>query len=730
MQGEISISQMVIDGVGSMQENLCPMKMTLSRLGVLTLGCVCLLSAGSCGKKSSTAGAEAESVIDAVKGAIASPVVAKASRFGFAARMPTSTEFYVGTIDLKSHWQALKGSAWGKDVLSFVEDKIPAGGEPGFTVDDAFIAMPKGSAVALKWLMDLATAYNEVSYSTLFGGGMASAMGGGSMNPSFMLQSIASQPELVGQILTLTQGVQVPRVVAGFATADPAKTLAKMITSDVESGLTKNATKGEVTLSTGEKFTTYQFDVSKELTPEKIKELVERSAGLPMGPDFPKKLSAALEAVAKLKPMLAYGIVDHFIVFSVGPDVAHLNFVTEPEACLVARPELAFGAPYVDKALTGLVWGDGEFLRAMSNDQPLAPLLRGLVHGMKGNPMFGPLADRMEPQLPALGALEKKVFHQDFVSMVGLSYWDGGLHLETEGGLPPDKCGTDLTKPLQFDAMVDAPGVILATTAHSTSQGDGRAYFEKLVEMIYGAAAEFANSPAADESIKGQFGMMDMMFKPMLLEFYNGSKDLSTKALGGEAAFVVEVGGMLPVLPGMPPELAQAKLPMVRIAAVSTVKDRAMVGTAWAQMDSALKKAMAQTPIPPNMLMPMDSKANDYTTYFYALPLGSQDLLPSATVSDKVFVLGTSKALNESLVALVKPDSKATGVRARFNLSELRKLLKQVAGALAAQGVPDTVSPVLHYVEPFGDIESHSFEEGKQLRSSTVWHIQDVKQVN
>ena len=112
------------------------------------------------------------------------------------------------------------------------------------------------------------------------------------------------------------------------------------------------------------------------------------------------------------------------------------------------------------------------------------------------------------------------------------------------------------------------------------------------------------------------------------------------------------------------------------------------------------------------------------------MPLGSQDLLPSATVSDKVFVLGTSKALNESLVALVKPDSKATGVRARFNLSELRKLLKQVAGALAAQGVPDTVSPVLHYVEPFGDIESHSFEEGKQLRSSTVWHIQDVKQVN
>ncbi|MCB1209767.1 MAG: hypothetical protein KDK97_10590 [Verrucomicrobiales bacterium] len=707
------------------------MKNTLSRLGVLTLGCMCLLSVGSCGKKVASDAAEAaDGAVKAVVAAVKpNPVVEKASRFGFAAGLPVSTEFYLGTVDLKTHWQAAKASAWGKEVFAFLEDKMPPGTDPDFSVDDAFISMPKGSAPMMEWLQNISRAYNEVTYSALFGGGMMGAMGGPKMDPSSMLASIAGQPELVNKVVDLAAEVKVPRLVAGFATGDPVKTLAKMMTPEIQSGLAEKATKGEMALATGEKFTTFEFDFSKELTPEKRAEIAAQAANLPMGPDFSKKVAAALEAIAKQKLLLAYGVVDKFIVFSIGPDAAHLSFVTEPEASLMARPELAFGAPYIDKSLAGLFWGDGELLRAMGNDQPLLPILRGMIHGMKGNPMFGPIADRLEPQLQELGGLEKKVFHQDYVTMAGLAYWDGGLHVETEGGLPPDKCGVDLSKPLQFDAMLDAPGVILASTAHATSTGEGRAYFEKVVEMIYGAVAEFANSPAG-ESIKGQFGMADTMFKPMLLEFYNGSKDLYQKGLGGEGALIVEVGGALPVLPGMPPELAQAKLPMLRIAGVSAVKDRAAISAAWTQMEGALKKALAQTPIPPNMLMPMDSKADAYTTYFYALPLGSADLLPSATVSDKVFVLGTSKALNESLTAKVNPDGKETGLRFRANLTELWKVLKQISAAAVAQGQPDTVTPVLHYLAPFGDIEGRSFEEGGKLRSSAVWKIQDVKQVN
>lgn len=707
------------------------MKMTLSRLGVLTFGCVCLLSAVSCDKKVSSEVAEAAdgAVKAVVAGVTKSPVVEKASRFGFAARLPVSTELYFGTIDLKTHWQAAKASAWGKEVFAFLEDKMPPGTDPNFSVDDAFIAMPKGSAPTMAWLQHISSAYNEITYSALFGGGMMGAMGGAKMDPTSMLTSIASQPELVNRVVDLAAEAKMPRLVAGFATGDPTKTLAKMMTPEIQSGLAQKAAKGEMSLPTGEKFTTFEFDFSKELTAEKRAEIAAQAAKLPMGPDFPKKVAAALEAIAKQKLVIAYGVVDKFIIFSVGPDAAHLSFVTEPEASLLARTELAFGAPYIDKALAGLIWTDGELLRGLANDQPLLPILSGMIHGMKGNPMFGPIADRMEPQLMELGGLEKKVFHREFVSMAGVAFWDGGLHLESEGGLPPDKCGADLTKPLQFDSMLSAPGVIMGATAHSSSAGEGRAYFEKLVEMLYGAVAEFANSPAG-ASINQQFSMADTMFKPMLLEFYNGSKELYQKGLGSESALIIEVGGALPVLPGMPPELAQAKLPMLRIAGVSDVKDRAAISGAWAQMDGALKKALAQTPIPPNMLTPMDSKADAYTTYFFALPLGSADLLPSATVSDKVFMLGTSKALNESLTAMVKPDSKATGARFCFNFSELWKVLKQVAATAAAQGQPDTVSPILHYLAPLGNAEARTFEEGGKLRSSAFWKIQDVKQVN
>ncbi len=49
-------------------------------------------------------------------------------KLGFAGRLPADTEFYVGSADFKQHLEALKKSAFYKEISALANDKTPGPG--------------------------------------------------------------------------------------------------------------------------------------------------------------------------------------------------------------------------------------------------------------------------------------------------------------------------------------------------------------------------------------------------------------------------------------------------------------------------------------------------------------------------------------------------------------------------------------------------------------------------
>ena len=123
---------------------------------MLVLGLGFSLALSACGEKTVPA-SSAEAPV-APSGDV--KITDVASKFGFAAHLPSSTEFYYGTIQLRKHLDALHQTSFWKDISAFWDDKMPAPSKSGeaakFDLNkelkgDVFMAGGKGTASSKKY---------------------------------------------------------------------------------------------------------------------------------------------------------------------------------------------------------------------------------------------------------------------------------------------------------------------------------------------------------------------------------------------------------------------------------------------------------------------------------------------------------------------------------------------------------------------------------------------------
>ena len=362
-------------------------------------------------------------------------------------------------------------------------------------------------------------------------------------------------------------------------------------------------------------------------------------------------------AIAQKTLCIGFGMRQGNFVFFMAADKESLKFAASPEESLAAREEFAFLAPYKDK---------NPFLVSMASKEVNTSLRTG-----GNNAYLFDVARKVLGQVKALGDLSDvlALLEKSSTTMRALSqgtdsgfcsagYFENGVRIESLGG--SDLKSLDGTQPLAFAQAIDNPDNILMLNmrADAVAQTKSLDLLEDLAEITYELGQRYAASDAGKES-----GMSEpfMLFRdkmlPHVTTLWRAQREQITGGLGMESALVMDMGATLPKFPGLPEALAAARIP--RIVSIYPVTDRAKLGEGWKAMEPALKGLLAALPVPEDKKVtlpdPFTSEKEGFKTYFYGFSgITNDDFMPAASISDKLFMLSSSKNFAESLATKIQ----------------------------------------------------------------------------
>ncbi|MDA1006983.1 MAG: hypothetical protein O3A87_10970, partial [Verrucomicrobia bacterium] len=251
---------------------------------------------------------------------------------------------------------------------------------------------------------------------------------------------------------------------------------------------------------------------------------------------------------------------------------------------------------------------------------------------------------------------------------VGALILKDGLHLETRGGWQGERL--DLSTPLVFAAALEQweeQPFLRAHWKERASHGEKSVkQFEEAMNVVgligkeiseaMDAGAEELEDGAEEDGeevpeVERERRLAELMRRDFLKAMENlwtGYRDHFRTALGEEAALLIDLEGEAPPIVGFEEEtLKRGRIP--RVAYIRPVKSRADLEAAWELWRDAGVRLLGifseavETPIPFPDTMSADT--NDLRTHFIPMPFATDDFLPSLSVSDELFIVGSSKAL-------------------------------------------------------------------------------------
>jgi hypothetical protein len=668
-------------------------------------------------------------------------LVAHAGKMGIAAKIPQNVDFYFGSANLKEHLDALRKSQYWKSVEAFKDDTTPSGDEKNETnplqdleVEDLFVAAGTGSGPAWNWLMDLNRIYGEYTYRTLITGFVG---GGGSMKPENILANAASSPELIEKICVLLEHAELPPLMFGAKSKQAQELLNTLLSPEgAEKPEWLAALKqGTLPIEGSGSLTTYEGTVGLWLTEAVRADLLKKLAIAIEEQSLLSRVEKTLAALAAKPFMVAVGVSDGYLIAAIGNNLNHVKFAKTPSDSLLALPELETMHPHAGKPALGLMHVKKEVLEALHDDQPLTPMLRSALGGLANIELFSELTGQLDPKVEALMKAEKEFYRYNYTNANGFFWWDGGLRLEIDGVVAPDD--QILDKPLAFASLLDTPGALFAMVGHSPASTTGRAYFERWMEFLYVAAGGLIQTGLGGESTVGVYSMIDKSVIPPLVKIYEASRTMYREGLGTESAFVVDLAGeasQLPMVPTAPatPGTAAKPLTIPRFASVNEVANRPILTEAWKTIETQLNQLLAASPAPMPPMAPVSSEKDGLVTWFYPLlAFGGNDLMPCVSVSDKIFMLGTSKNLHETLAARVAKGTvpAQTGTHFVYSFGALRDYLKSLeSGNAQVPGLPtEKAATAAPWLEPFGNFRGSRVVKNGRLHHSFHLEAKDVR---
>lgn len=441
-----------------------------------------------------------------------------------------------------------------------------------------------------------------------------------------------------------------------------------------------------------------------------------------------------IAAIGKKDLYVLSGTLGDYVVLFIGASLDDLKFADTPANSILAGDALAFCDPYASKELAAFVYGQKEMLDQLAAaNTGLAYLVDGLRDGMAGSDALGDTRD-LETLLRMVGEREEALRKLASNDTMGIAaFFEEGLKIETFGGT--DMGAADWKTPCKLSSLGDSEDVLVFASMTSNAAYDEkvRAYGETLMETAYAITMKAADLKIESDEFtqfKGMAQMFDTKFRPDLVAAWGALTTDVGAGLGAESAFLVDLKGAMPAVPGVPqPVVNEAKVP--RVSIIAPVTDRAKLAGAWDKLNtsatSILGKVSEMTGQEIPMQKPISSEKDGLTTWFFSFPFFNDDFMPSVTVGDKWFAASTSKV---QALDLIKKADQSTGgkdgVWFKMDFNTLRKYSDETVAVLEknkdalGMGEDDLkqARKVIAATEDLDKLTFHARRENGKLRSS------------
>lgn len=674
--------------------------------------------------------------------AVVLPPQAVASKLGFLAKLPSDTEAYVGALNLPSHLESMKGSNWAKEVNAFLDDKTPApsaaqGNAPDLRNAlaqlwgrDFFLSVGKGGAKALGTWQQLYTIQSELSGLAYAQGYTGTVAKEGEPAAVSVVQQLLGSLDLLKRSGDLVTQAELPPLMLGIQTEKPDEVLKQLVPDDLMKQLKTKARVTQVTIRGDGHFTLIEGTLGSVLTDAMKKEALAKVPA--ENKEVQAIVAKALDELQKKTFALAFGSVDGYLLVAVGATRPNFEFVTDPTKSLLMRAELSFIQPHVGKNLVAVGFAQADVLETLRQEESITAVARGAIAGLKEHPVFGGMAKQIEPKIAELSKLERELAGKKLTTATGIAWWDGGLHMETKGGQSTEGLKPDTV--LKFSPLLNDASTVVGVAYQGNPESSAK--LRQLVEgwsvVLHEGAHELVKAGLGGKDGPEIAKWVDSDIVPKAVDFYTGSKTLFEKGTGDEHAWIIDLGGKVPPLPIFPTKPDAPAPKMLRLAALDEVTDRKAIAANWDKMQTSLNTMAAAFPLLAGAKLPEPDTRNQpggLTTYAYTFLPDVEDLVPVASVSDKVLMIGTSSSQHGELstrLIKAKPDTTPSIAQWRINFAAIREAVKTFSTTNATPTNADQMKSTVKWLAPLGTATGRAWIEAGNVRHSITIEVKDV----
>ena len=379
--------------------------------------------------------------------------------------------------------------------------------------------------------------------------------------------------------------------------------------------------------------------------------------------------------------VLLGGVSEEAIYLYLGDSVDEIPLVDDAKQGITASEQFTFIDPYLDEDLVNVFWVKEELVEVgASSETVFGDYVEGIRLGMKGNDALGD-TKKLEGMFTKLLKLEEDFFGLgQSQAAAGVSFLRGdGLYSESFGGYDDGLYNWDT--PHQLGSVAGDAFLSVQSVANAETSKVALEY----VETAFATAYEMAllmegpdEAPEKAEQFLEGFTLFDKKMKGDALALWKGMRT-SEAGLGMESIMEVDLAGSWPTVPGVPEPVIEKGL-APRISYLSPVTDRAKLAESWEQVEGAatgiLKTVseMMDEDIP--MQKPMSSQNDGLKTWFFPIPMQTDDFVPSVTIDDELMIMSTSKERAIALAEMAKKEGSAEkGMVMVMNFAPLQAFL-------------------------------------------------------
>jgi len=394
----------------------------------------------------------------------------------------------------------------------------------------------------------------------------------------------------------------------------------------------------------------------------------------------PGRIERLLTALENVSFTVATGVVDGRVLLYLGNGKEGLRFAEKPEDSLAATDSLKWTSDFAGKRCLGVSYLSESMVRAALPWLDGSDYWSGLSRAIRP-----PVKDErlMRELLAGMAGIDRDLAKRDASAWAAVILEDQGWRFESRGGWPDP--GLDYSTPLKLtDAAASLQPAVRMHWVQNEQRKDRQWDQIEQFGMLAEAVISEVNASKFGSETKAMFP--EEVVTKLAEEIRNLGRAYGDEFRGGvgrEVAFALDCKGEMPPVPGVSEEMvAETKIPRFLIARPVTARakidasGKSFATTVRSLTDWANEMSGKNYPL----ILPQKLESGGLETWYPPLPFIGGDFLPGVTMSDSLWMLGTSKSFAETFAKSMTTPAIGgeTGMIVEMDLAPLRTWLEEM----------------------------------------------------